>query len=74
MQRLLLLTLVMSLLTNCAEGNSDPACVCPPIKEYDKTYQMQLAAEIMGAAQDAVFPNALQDYALLREQVRKCSP
>ena len=72
MQRLLLLTLVMSLLTNCAEGNSDPASVCPPVKTYDKDFQTKLAIEIKAAPAGAVFPAALQDYALVREQLRQC--
>ncbi len=71
-RRLLPLTLVTSLLTACAMGNSDPACVCPPVKEYSKELQVKLADEIKAAPPDASFPDALQDYALLRAQLREC--
>jgi hypothetical protein len=53
-------------------GNSDPACVCPPIKAYSKEQQIKLADEIKAAPPDASFPAALQDYALLRAQLREC--
>jgi hypothetical protein len=53
-------------------GNSDPACACPPIKEYNRQFQRKLIEEIRKAPQGAAFPDALQDYALLREQIRQC--
>ena len=68
---LLLLGLVMSLLTACAMGNSDPSCICPPIRKYDKNFQKKLADEIKAAPTDAAFPAALQDYALIRLQLSK---
>ncbi|MCE7886604.1 MAG: hypothetical protein DYH13_03760 [Alphaproteobacteria bacterium PRO2] len=61
-----------SLLTACATANSDPACVCPPIKKYDREFQRKLADEIETAPTDAAFPSALQDYALIRQQLRQC--
>lgn len=64
--------LAASLLTACAGVNSDPACVCPPIKEYSREFQRKLASEIEAAPADAVFPVALQDYAVLRSQLRVC--
>lgn len=62
----------MSLLAACATGSFDPACVCPPVKEYDRAFQTQLAEEIEAAPEDTVFPVALQDYALMRAQARAC--
>jgi hypothetical protein len=61
-------------LTACATANSDPACVCPPIKKYDQEFQGKLADEIEAASKDAVFPVALQDYAQLRNVIRVCQP
>jgi hypothetical protein len=59
-------------LTACATANSDPACVCPPIKKYDREFQRKLADEIEAAPANAAFPMALQDYALIRMQLRQC--
>jgi len=53
-------------------GNSDPACVCPPVKQYDRAFQTKLAQEIEAAPEDVAFPIALQDYALMRAQARAC--
>jgi hypothetical protein len=59
-------------LTACATANSDPACVCPPIKKYDREFQRKLADEIEAAPTGAAFPAALQDYAALRGQIKSC--
>jgi hypothetical protein len=45
---------------------------CPPIKEYSREFQRKLADEIEMASPDAVFPVAVQDYAILRAVVRRC--
>jgi len=68
----MLLALAVSLLTACAGVNSNPACVCPPIKKYDREFQRKLADEIEAAPTNAAFPLALQDYALLRIQIMNC--
>ena len=70
MQRWKLLVAVLSLLSGCGEGSSNPVTVCPPIKEYTHEFQRKLADEIEAAPADAHFPIALQDYALLRHQLR----
>jgi hypothetical protein len=70
--RLMLLAIAVSLLTACATANSDPACVCPPIKKYDREFQRKLADEIEAAPAGATFPVALQDYALVRQQISQC--
>ena len=62
-----------SFLTGCATGNSDPACVCPPVKAYDRNFQTQLAKEIEAAPDDAAFPVVMQDYAVMRAQARACN-
>ena len=65
-----LLGLVLTLLTGCVRESSSPVTVCPPLKEYTRKFQLKLADEIEAASMDAIFPIALQDYALLRHQVR----
>ena len=66
----MLLGLVLIFLTGCTKENSNTVMVCPPIKEYTHEFQRQLAAEIEVAPIDAVFPLVIQDYALLRHQIR----
>ena len=68
-----LLALALILLSACGTANSNPACVCPPVKEYSREFQDRLAVEIEAAPANAVFPAALQDYARIREQIRSCS-
>ncbi len=63
---------LLETITACATASSDPARACPPIRKYDREFQRRLAAEIEAAPADAVFPVALQDYALLRLQLREC--
>ncbi len=70
--RWMLPVLAVSLLTACAGVNSDPACVCPPIKKYDRDFQRKLADEIEAAPAGAAFPVALQNYAVLRQQIMAC--
>ncbi len=71
-QRLLPLALVTSLLTSCATGSSDPACVCPPIKEYTPDFQKKLANEIAAMNEKDALVSILQDYALVRQQIVLC--
>jgi hypothetical protein len=71
-RRWMLPAIAASLLTACVTANSDPACVCPPIRQYDREFQRKLAAEIEAAPADAAFPLALQDYAVLRAQIKIC--
>lgn len=68
----MLLAIAVSLLTACATANSDPACVCPPIKKYDQEFQRKLADEIEAAPENVVWPLAIQDYGLIRNIVRGC--
>ncbi len=67
-----LLALALILLSACGTANSNPACVCPPIKEYSQEFQEKLAAEIEAAPKEAVFIESLSDYAILRDQIRGC--
>lgn len=69
-QRWTLLALALISLSACGTANSNPACVCPPIKEYSREFQKKLANEVEAAPQEAAFPVALQDYALVRMQCK----
>ncbi len=71
-QQWTLLALALTLLSACGTASSNPACVCPPIKAYSKEQQIKLAVEIEAAPPDATFPNVVQDYAVLRAQLREC--
>ncbi len=73
-QRWMLPVLVVSLLTACAGANSNPATTCPPIKNYDRKFQNKLVDEIEAAPADAAFPVAVQDYGVLRAQIRESCP
>lgn len=70
-QRWMLLAPALSLLTACAGASFNPAAVCPPLRDYSRAFQTKLADEIEAASTDAAFPVVLQDYSLLREQVKK---
>lgn len=70
-QRWMLLAPVLSLLTACAGASSDPAVVCPPVRTYSKEFQNKLADEIEAAPADAAFPIAIQDYGVVRAQIRQ---
>lgn len=67
-----LLALVLISLSACGTASSNAACVCLPIKEYSKQKQNKLANEINAAPRDAVFPDVVQDYAVLRTQLNTC--
>jgi hypothetical protein len=71
-QRWTLLALALISLSACGTANSNPACVCPPIKEYSREFQGKLAAEIEKAPKGAAFPEALMDYTLIRKQLTTC--
>ncbi len=70
-QRWMLLALALSLLTACAGASFDPTAVCPPVRTYNREFQSKLADEIEAAPADAAFPVAVQDYGLLRAQLRQ---
>ena len=64
------LAVVLIYLSGCTKESCNPVCVAPPLKEYTREFQEKLAAEIERALPDAVFPLTIQDYALLRHQIR----
>ncbi len=67
-----LLVLALSLLNGCATGNSNLACVCPPVKEYSLEFQKKLADEITSMNKKNAAILVMQDYALLRKELEVC--
>lgn len=68
----MLLALALTSLSACGTAISNPACVCPPIKEYSREFQKKLAAETETAPEGAVFPEALMECETIRLQLREC--
>lgn len=46
------------------------ATSCLPLRSYDVAFTDALATEIEQAPEDAVWPEAIGDYRLLRDQIR----
>jgi len=70
--RLTLLALALNLLTACETASSNPACVCPPIKEYSREHQEKLATEVKTIPEGSLIIEALRDYAMLRSVLMAC--
>lgn len=59
----------MLLLTACNVTSN----ACPPLKEYSQEYKDLLAAEVRGIPEMFThIPRTLDDYRILRDQVRAC--
>ena len=58
----------VALLSACATASFD----CPQIKVYSQKFQDDLAVELDSLPEGAVIPEAISDYAVLRDQVRAC--
>lgn len=65
--------LALILLSGCGHAvfSSDDAPVCPPMKQYDDIINHNLAAQIDAAPPDAVWPEIIADYYVMRCQ---CTP
>ena len=57
------------LLCGCSEP-SKPAC--PPLGDYDPAFRTKLAAELHRLGEGSASAQVVEDYALLRAQVRAC--
>lgn len=53
-------------------GSDASPSVCPPIVEYSRAEQAQVADEIAELPENARIVDWLADYAVLRAQVRTC--
>lgn len=75
MRRLAALGLATSLLTGCATVASDVrvATVCPPVVEYSLDFQARAADELMLLPDPSAVAEMMSDYAVMREQSRKCA-
>jgi hypothetical protein len=61
-------------LTACAGVGSDvPPDVCPPVVEYSRAEQAQVADEIAALPEGAVIAEWIADYAVLRAQAWTCA-
>ena len=60
-------------LSACAGVSFDSgARVCPPVVEYSRAEQAQLAEEVTALPEGALIHDWLADYAFLRDQARVC--
>ena len=53
-------------------GSEGPPSVCPPLVEYSRAEQAQVADEIAALPAGAQVIDLLADYAVLRAQVKAC--
>jgi len=68
------LAAAMILLTACARESSEtPYSACPPVMEYSRAEQARVAAELATLPKGAVIVTWLADYAVLRDQARRCA-
>lgn len=60
-------------LTACAKVDFDtPPSACPPVVQYSPAEQIRVAEEVMALSEDAMIPDWLADYAVLRAQAKSC--
>lgn len=74
-RRLAVLVIATIWLSGCATGGSDSriASVCPPVVEYSRVHQVRAAEELAMLPEKSVIAEMLADYAVMREQARRCS-
>jgi hypothetical protein len=67
------LTIGLLLSVGCSQVNSSPSgCQALTLKTYSAAAQKLLAAEVTAASETAVWPQAMIDYAGLRNAVKAC--
>ena len=64
----------MTFLGACARVGSEAQVACPPVVQYSKPEQEQVAEEVAALPENARIVDWLADYAVLRAQVRACAP
>ncbi len=74
-QRLAVLAIATSLLSGCPTVACEPrvATVCAPEVQYSREFQARAAEEPALLPEGPVIPEMLNDYAVMRKQVRMCS-
>ena len=72
--QLAVLAIATNLLTGCATGVSEPriATVCPPVVEYTREFQARAAEELRLLPDGSAIAEMMSDYAVIREQARRC--
>ena len=61
-------------LTACAGVSSDARpSACPPVVGYSQAEQARVAEEVAALPEEALIPDWLADYAVLRDQARACA-
>lgn len=67
------LAAAMTFLTGCAGvGSEAPYSACPPVVEYSRAEQVRVAEELEALSEGALIVGWMADYAVLREQARRC--
>ncbi|SIT73661.1 hypothetical protein SAMN05421849_0017 [Pontibaca methylaminivorans] len=74
-RRLAVLTIATSLLSGCATVGSETGgrVTCPPVVEYSREYQARAADELILLPELSAVTDMMSDYAVMREQSRKCT-
>lgn len=73
MQQPAALATAVILLTACAGAGFDTvSSACPPVVEYSRAEQAQVATEVDALQDGALITEWLADYAVLRDQARAC--
>jgi len=73
MRPLIALAAAMIFLTGCAGVDSEtPHSACPPVVKYSPAEQAQVAEEIATLPERALIVGWMADYAVLRDQARRC--
>lgn len=73
MRPLIALATAMTFLTGCAGvGSETPHSACPPVVKYSPAEQARVAEEITALPEGALIVGWMADYAVLRDQARRC--
>ena len=63
----------MTFLIACAKVVSEtPNSACPPVVKYSRAEQAKVAEEITALPEGALIVGWMADYAVLRDQARRC--
>lgn len=66
------LATAMIFLNGCARVGFEARVACPPMVQYSKAEQAQVAEEVAALPENALIVDWLADYAVLRAQLRVC--
>ena len=68
------LAIATSLLSGCATVSSDGRAIgtCPPVVEYSREFQARAAEELTRLPEGSALVEMSSDYAVMRDQARRC--